>query len=145
MGIHILTGFKMAALAKIIRSGSCLARSATAGTRTISVSAVTNKGTKMNDPIDHATGLEKYELLAAQAGNDDPFFLKAQPRAEGTKECPTIIDAMDNFRMVGCVCNEEDTNIKWMWLCEGHPKRCMCGYWFELKRHPALDKYNLPL
>ena len=25
---------------------------------------------------------------------------------------------MDNYRMMGCVCNEEDTNIKWMWLCE---------------------------
>ncbi len=24
----------------------------------------------MNDPIEHATGLEKYELLAKQAGND---------------------------------------------------------------------------
>merc|ERR1711974_439191 len=22
----------------------------------------------------------------------------------------------DNYRMVGCVCNEEDTNIKWTWL-----------------------------
>jgi len=24
----------------------------------------------MNDPIEHATGIEKYELLAKQAGND---------------------------------------------------------------------------
>ena len=24
----------------------------------------------MNDPLDHATGIEKYELLAKQAGND---------------------------------------------------------------------------
>ena len=24
----------------------------------------------MNDPLEHATGLEKYELLAKQAGND---------------------------------------------------------------------------
>ena len=24
----------------------------------------------MSDPLDHATGLEKYELLAKQAGND---------------------------------------------------------------------------
>ena len=39
-------------------------------------------------------------------------------RAKGTKDSPTIIHAMDNYRMVGCVCNEEDTNIKWTWLCE---------------------------
>ena len=63
-------------------------------------------------------GLEKYELLAKQAGNEDPFFLKAVQRAKGTKDAPTIIHAMDNYRMVGCVCNEEDTNIKWTWLSE---------------------------
>ena len=93
----------------------------------------------MPDPLEHATGkvftfllkkqclkfivqsflgLEKYELLAKQAGNDDPFFLKAVQRSKGTKDSPTIIHAMDNYRMVGCVCNEEDTNIKWTWLCE---------------------------
>ena len=107
-------------------------------------------------------GLEKYELLAKQAGNEDPFFLKAVQRAKGTKDAPTIIHAMDNYRMVGCVCNEEDTNIKWTWLSEvsinvlimfnvndnclqGHPKRCECGYWMELKTHPAPQKYHLPL
>merc|ERR1719400_1675737 len=60
-------------------------------------------------------------------------------------DTPTIIHAMDNYRMVGCVCNEEDTNIKWTWLCEGVPKRCECGYWMELKTHPAPEKYHLPL
>ena len=101
-------------------------------------------------------------MLAKQAGNDDPFFLKAVQRSKGTKDSPTIIHAMDNYRMVGCVCNEEDTNIKWTWLCEvgyrncseivlqenlfqGVPKRCECGYWMELKSHPAPDKYALPL
>ena len=64
------------------------------------------------------SGLEKYELLAKEAGNEDPFFLKAVKRTKGTKDTPTIIHAMDNYRMVGCVCNEEDTNIKWTWLCE---------------------------
>jgi len=99
----------------------------------------------MPDPIDHATGLEKYELLAKQAGNDDPFFLKATSRGLGTRDQPNIVNAMDTYRSVGCVCNEEDTNIKWMWLCEGHPKRCECGYWFELKVHAAPEKYSLPL
>jgi cytochrome c oxidase subunit 5b len=94
---------------------------------------------------DHATGLEKYELLAKEAGTDDPFLLKAVARGDGTKDSPTIVNAMDTYRMVGCVCNEEDTNVKWMWLCEGVPKRCECGYWFSLKVHPAPDKYQLPL
>ena len=39
-------------------------------------------------------------------------------RSKGTKDSPTIVHAMDNYRMVGCVCNEEDTNIKWTWLSE---------------------------
>ncbi len=29
----------------------------------------------MNDPIDHATGVEKYELLAKQQGNDVSMIL----------------------------------------------------------------------
>ena len=52
----------------------------------------------MPDGVEHATGilltymqplfthfllgLEKYELLAKQAGNEDPFFLKAVQRGE---------------------------------------------------------------
>nr|ALS04667.1 mitochondrial cytochrome c oxidase subunit 5B precursor [Pseudodiaptomus poplesia] len=114
------------------------------GSRSVHLSAACNKRT-MPDPVDHATGLEKYELLAKQAGNEDPFFLKSFARGVGTKENPNIVNAMDNYRMVGCVCSEDDTSIKWMWLCEGSPKRCECGYWFKLKSHPAPDKYKLPL
>ena len=42
---------------------------------------------------------------------------------QGTKDSPTIVHAMDNYRMVGCVCSEEDTNIKWTWLCEVRRER----------------------
>eukprot|EP00091_Calanus_sinicus_P001493 TRINITY_DN11490_c0_g1_i1.p1 TRINITY_DN11490_c0_g1~~TRINITY_DN11490_c0_g1_i1.p1 ORF type:complete len:122 (-),score=38.99 TRINITY_DN11490_c0_g1_i1:198-563(-) len=90
--------------------------------RLVHLSAVRSADQVMPDPVEHATGLEKYELLAKQAGNEDPFFLKAVARAKGTKNEPTVINAMDNHRMVGCVCAEEDTNIKWMWLCEGTPR-----------------------
>ena len=47
--------------------------------------------------------------------------------------------------MVGCVCNEEDTNIKWFWIFENKPKRCECGYWFKLNRHEAPDRFKLPV
>ena len=71
--------------------------------------------------------------------------MKGGKRLEGsTKENPNIVNAMDTFRMVGCVCNENDTAIKWMWLVEGQPKRCGCGHWFQLKVHEAPDKYKLP-
>ena len=68
--------------------------------------------------------------------------MKVRSRGKGTKDDPNIVDALDNFRMVGCVCNEDDTNIKWMWLIEGRPKRCECGHWFALKSHPACLLYT---
>ena len=98
------------------------------------------------------SGLEKYELLAKLAGNEDPFFLRAVTRGkvwtaniwvsmiktfsifrEPRKTPPLltlwtttgniellIVQIMHYFqlRMVGCVCAEEDTNIKWTWLSE---------------------------
>eukprot|EP00088_Acartia_fossae_P032666 TRINITY_DN33416_c0_g2_i1.p1 TRINITY_DN33416_c0_g2~~TRINITY_DN33416_c0_g2_i1.p1 ORF type:complete len:130 (+),score=48.29 TRINITY_DN33416_c0_g2_i1:42-431(+) len=129
-------------MAGVVSRSLQLVRSGTSR-RALHVTAATRRD--MPDAIDHATGLEKYELLAKQAGNDDPFFLRATSRSVGTKEEPTIVDAMDTYRMIGCVCNDEDTNIKWMWLCEGSPKRCECGYWFSLKVHPGPEKYTLPL
>lgn len=112
--------------------------------RSFHVAAVVRADKVMPDPISHATGLEKFELLAKQAGNPDPFFLRAVTRTKGSREEPTVINAMEDHRMVGCVCREEDTNIKWMWLTEGMPRRCECGYWMELKVHPAPDKFALP-
>jgi len=99
------------------------------------------------EAIPHATGIEKWELMAAQAGNDDPFFMKARNRSQfkGTKDDPIVVDAMSNYRMIGCVCEEHDCHIKWMWLIEGRNKRCQCGHWFSLKSHEAPDRYNLPL
>ena len=45
-------------------------------------------------------------------------YISKPTLVQGTKDSPTIVHAMDNYRMVGCVCSEEDTNIKWTWLCE---------------------------
>merc|ERR1739845_89313 len=72
--------------------------------RGLALTATRRADQVMPDPVEHATGLEKYELLAKLAGNEDPFFLRAVTRGKGTKENPTIINAMDNYRMVGCVC-----------------------------------------
>ena len=50
--------------------------------RGLAVSSSLKADQMMPDPIEHATGLEKYELLAKQAGNEDPFFLKAVQRTK---------------------------------------------------------------
>jgi len=63
---------------------SLLVRSALASVprRYLAISAARRADQIMPDSVDHATGLEKYELLAKQAGNEDPFFLKAVSRGK---------------------------------------------------------------
>lgn len=67
----------------------------------------------MNDPMEHATGLEKRELLAKAAGNDNPFDMKVFKRGAGTKENPNLIPSAFDARIVGCICkiNENTPDI----------------------------------
>lgn len=58
----------------------------------------------MNDPIEHATGLEKRELLAKLAGNEDPYHMNAIKRGVSTKEKPTLIPSAFEARIIGCIC-----------------------------------------
>lgn len=58
----------------------------------------------MSDPMEHATGLEKKELLALQAGNDDPFNMKMLKKAAGTRQDPTLVPSCFDARIVGCIC-----------------------------------------
>jgi len=82
--------------------------------------------------IDHATGIEKRELVALAAGNKDPFGLEGFKRGVGSKEQPNLIPSMLQKRMIGCVCEEDSTCINYMWLHMGEQKRCECGHWFKL-------------
>lgn len=96
------------------------------------------KSTTLADSLDHATGLEKRELLATVAGNDNPFDMKVLKRGPGTKDCPNEVPSAFDSRLVGCICEEEATSINWMWLHQGSPRRCECGYWFSLvKKAPV--------
>ena len=58
----------------------------------------------MSDPLDHATGIEKRELLARAAGNEDPFDMKVFKRGPGTKEQPNLVPSAFDARLVGCIC-----------------------------------------
>merc|ERR1712110_1357595 len=113
--------------------GSSVARCAAATvsrtvTRALSTTAAVKKESKMMDTFDHAVGPEKFELIAKQQGNDDPI----------------IVNALDQYRMVGCSCKEGDTTIQWFWLIAGKDKRCGCGHWFRLKEHAPVDLYDMP-
>ncbi|XP_050544796.1 cytochrome c oxidase subunit 5B, mitochondrial-like [Daktulosphaira vitifoliae] len=91
-----------------------------------------NKDEGFPDPLDLATGMEKKEMLARLNGNDDPYNLKAIKKGVGSKDKPTEIPSAFEARIVGCVCEEDSSHIKWMWLYSGEPKRCICGHWYKL-------------
>ncbi|KAK8720519.1 hypothetical protein OTU49_013274 [Cherax quadricarinatus] len=86
----------------------------------------------MADPLEHATGLEKQELLAKAAGNENPFDMRVYKRVSGDSSNPTVVPSFYERRLVGCICEEDATCINWMWLEKGEKKRCECGYWFQL-------------
>ncbi|XP_026818077.1 cytochrome c oxidase subunit 5B, mitochondrial-like [Rhopalosiphum maidis] len=109
--------------------------------RLFSVSAA--NFTKVNDegfpdPLDLATGIEKKEMLLRLAGNDDPYNLKAIKRGVSTRDQPTLVPSAFEARIVGCVCEEDASHVKWMWLHSGEPKRCFCGHWYKLVFKEAL-------
>ncbi|XP_014674191.1 PREDICTED: cytochrome c oxidase subunit 5B, mitochondrial-like [Priapulus caudatus] len=99
--------------------------------RSVIISAIRTKGT-MPSGADHATGLEKKELLAKAAGNENPFDMRVIKRNAGTKDTPNQIPSIFDKRLVGCICEEEATCVTWMWLYKGEPRRCECGHWFKL-------------
>ncbi|KYN44057.1 Cytochrome c oxidase subunit 5B, mitochondrial [Trachymyrmex septentrionalis] len=94
--------------------------------------ACSQKKQELADPLDHATGLEKREMLAYLAGNDDPYNLSIKKRAISTKEDPNIVYSAFESRIMGCICDEDSLHVNWMWLHQGPPRRCECGHWFKL-------------
>ncbi|XP_076235342.1 cytochrome c oxidase subunit 5B, mitochondrial [Calliopsis andreniformis] len=103
--------------------------------RTFSYNAVNRAKRKtFTDPLDHATGLEKRELLAAAAGNFDPYHMKAiKICPTSTKESPNLVPSAFKSRIIGCVCEQDTCHVNWMWLHNGQTRRCECGHWFKLK------------
>jgi len=93
---------------------------------------VASEKVTMPDTLGHAVGIERYELLAKLAGNEDPFEMNVKKRAKGTVDEPTLIPSLYEKRLVGCICEEDAVSINWMFLHKGEPKRCECGYWFKL-------------
>ncbi|XP_060805938.1 cytochrome c oxidase subunit 5B, mitochondrial-like [Amyelois transitella] len=85
-----------------------------------------------HDNLDHITGIEKREYLAHLAGDCDPFRILAIKRGPGTAERPNLIPSSNPSRLMGCICHPDIMHVEYIWLHQGVPKRCGCGYWFEL-------------
>jgi len=91
------------------------------------------------DSLGHSVGVERYELLAKEAGDDDPFQMKPIKKAKGTFEEPTVVTSPNPKRMIGCICEEDSLTINWMYIHKGVPSRCECGNWFKLVDAPIKE------
>jgi len=145
-------------LSRVCLRGSNLLKNATgiAGTsRTFSASALRSKEGSTGlestgpDPLEHATGIEKWELMAAQAGNDNPFDTYVIKPDAGTgvfRSKPILVPSINESRMVGCCCESDYDEIVWFTLdLKSGTQRCDCGYYFKLFHHDPLDPRYKPV
>lgn len=63
---------------------------------------------------------------------------KIYPRGAATKENPCLVPSWEDKTVVGCICQEDQTHICYMWVHKGEPKRCECGHWFKAVDAPDL-------
>ncbi|KAG9274831.1 cytochrome c oxidase subunit 5B, mitochondrial [Astyanax mexicanus] len=84
---------------------------------------------------EQAAGLERRILQAMKKGKD-PYSIFRPKEYAGTKEDPHIVPGISNKRLVGCICEEDNTAIVWFWLHEGNSQRCpSCGAHYKLVHH----------
>ncbi|XP_053731383.1 cytochrome c oxidase subunit 5B, mitochondrial-like [Synchiropus splendidus] len=93
----------------------------------------TAKGIPTDD--EQATGLEQRALRALKEGKD-PYSMMKPKSYPGTKEEPHIVPGIGAKRLVGCVCEEDNTAVVWFWLHKGEAQRCpSCGSHYKLVHH----------
>uniref|UniRef100_A0A3B5PTG9 Cytochrome c oxidase subunit 5B, mitochondrial n=1 Tax=Xiphophorus maculatus TaxID=8083 RepID=A0A3B5PTG9_XIPMA len=105
--------------------------------RRVKPNPVLSMNNKSGIPTDEeqATGLERRTLQALKQGKD-PYSILKPKQYTGTKTDPHIVPSIGNKRLVGCLCEEDNTAIVWFWLHEGEPQRCPeCGSHYKLVHH----------
>ncbi|XP_069023114.1 cytochrome c oxidase subunit 5B, mitochondrial-like [Embiotoca jacksoni] len=84
---------------------------------------------------EQATGLEKKIMNAMKEGKDPYSTMKPKGYA-GSKADPHLVPSITNKRIVGCICEEDNTVVVWFWLHEGEAQRCpSCGAHYQLVAH----------
>ncbi|MEQ2173041.1 Cytochrome c oxidase subunit 5B [Goodea atripinnis] len=84
---------------------------------------------------EQATGLEKVIMNAMKEGAD-PYNMMKPKNYAGSKADPHLVPSITNKRIVGCVCEEDNTAVIWFWLHEGEAQRCpSCGSHYKLVPH----------
>ncbi|KAG7498214.1 cytochrome c oxidase subunit 5B, mitochondrial-like [Solea senegalensis] len=102
--------------------------------RTARVPALTRGMAAGGMPTDEeqATGLERIIMDAMKEGKD-PYNMMKPKSYSGTKEDPNIVPSITNKRIVGCICEEDNTSVVWFWIHEGPAHRCpSCGSYYQL-------------
>ncbi|KAM9841894.1 cytochrome c oxidase subunit 5B, mitochondrial [Aulostomus maculatus] len=85
---------------------------------------------------EQATGLEKIIMNAMKEGSDPYNVLTPKDIASGSKEDPHLVPSISNKRIVGCICEPDNTVVIWFWLLEGEAQRCpSCGVHYKLVHH----------
>ncbi|XP_057675147.1 cytochrome c oxidase subunit 5B, mitochondrial [Corythoichthys intestinalis] len=84
---------------------------------------------------EQATGLEKIIMKAMKEGTD-PYSMMKPKEYAGSKADPHLVPSITNKRIVGCVCEEDNTAVVWFWLHQGEAQRCpSCGSHYKLVAH----------
>ncbi|XP_050981250.1 cytochrome c oxidase subunit 5B, mitochondrial [Labeo rohita] len=95
--------------------------------------AMASKGIPTDE--EQAAGLERRILQAMKKGQD-PYSIFKPKEYTGTKDDPHIVPSINNKRLVGCLCEEDNTAVVWFWVHEGNPQRCpSCGSHYKLVHH----------
>nr|XP_008113381.2 PREDICTED: cytochrome c oxidase subunit 5B, mitochondrial [Anolis carolinensis] len=73
--------------------------------------------------------------LAMKRG-EDPYSMFRPKRYSGTKEDPHIVPSIVDKRLVGCICEEDNSAVIWFWVHKGDSHRCpQCGSYYKLTHH----------
>ncbi|XP_006625375.2 cytochrome c oxidase subunit 5B, mitochondrial [Lepisosteus oculatus] len=116
-------------LRSAVRGASCC-RAAPASVLTRGMAA---GGVPTNE--EQATGLEK-EIINASKTGADPYNIFKPKAYTGSKQDPHLVPSINKKRIVGCICEEDNTAIVWFWLHEGEAQRCpSCGSHYKLVPH----------
>ncbi|XP_036625232.1 cytochrome c oxidase subunit 5B, mitochondrial-like [Trichosurus vulpecula] len=83
---------------------------------------------------EQATGLER-EIVMASRNDLDPYNILAPRAAPETKEEPNLVPSIDDKRIVGCICEEDNSAVIWFWLHKGETQRPNCGTHYKLVPH----------
>uniref|UniRef100_A0A8V5H0Q5 Cytochrome c oxidase subunit 5B, mitochondrial n=1 Tax=Melopsittacus undulatus TaxID=13146 RepID=A0A8V5H0Q5_MELUD len=96
---------------RLLRVSGALRLLPAAGARDVPVRGLAAPGRLATDE-EQATGLERKVMEAINKGLD-PYSMFRPKRYAGTKEDPNLVPSITNKRIVGCVCEEDNSYVVW--------------------------------